>query len=125
MTGEFLRRGHRVAVCGRSAQSIDKAVVAGLAAEHDRERMIGQPCDVSDHGQVQELWDAATARFGRVDVWINNAGLGAPAMNFGNCRRSASKMWSAPNWLPKPKITWRFATAPFNKRDLFMEARKA
>lgn len=29
------------------------------------------------------------------------------------------------NWLPKPKIAWRFATAPFNKRDLFMEARKA
>ena len=90
MAGELLRRGHRVAVCGRSAQSTDKAV-AGLAAEHDRERVIWQPCDVSDHGQVQELWDAATARFGRVAVWINNAGLGAPAMNFGNCRRSASK----------------------------------
>lgn len=29
------------------------------------------------------------------------------------------------NWLPKPKIAWRFATAPFNKRDLFMEVRKA
>ncbi|MBL8045769.1 MAG: SDR family oxidoreductase [Anaerolineales bacterium] len=25
--------------------------------------------------QVQALWDAAQAKFGRVDVWINNAGL--------------------------------------------------
>ena len=95
MAGELLRRGHRVAECGWSAQSTDKAV-AGPAAEHDRERVIGQPCDVSDHGQVQKLWDAATARFGGVDVRTNNAGLGAPAVNFGNCRRSASKTWSAP-----------------------------
>ncbi len=32
--------------------------------------------DVSDPGQVERLAQAAVARFGRIDVWINNAGVG-------------------------------------------------
>ena len=32
-------------------------------------------CDVTDYEQVQALWDAAVARFGQVDIWINNAGI--------------------------------------------------
>jgi 3-oxoacyl-[acyl-carrier protein] reductase len=34
------------------------------------------PCDVTDEGQVQALVDGAVAEFGRIDVLINNAGLG-------------------------------------------------
>ncbi len=33
-------------------------------------------CDVTDEGQVQALIDGAVAEFGRIDVLINNAGLG-------------------------------------------------
>jgi short-subunit dehydrogenase len=35
------------------------------------------PTDVARPQDVQRLLDAALARFGRVDVWINNAGVGA------------------------------------------------
>jgi len=35
------------------------------------------PTDVGDCRQVEELCDRALARFGRFDVWINNAGVGA------------------------------------------------
>jgi len=38
-----------------------------------------QPCDVTDEAQVQTLIEAAVARFGRLDVMINNAGLGGTA----------------------------------------------
>ncbi|WP_084964344.1 SDR family NAD(P)-dependent oxidoreductase [Thermoactinospora rubra] len=31
--------------------------------------------DVTDRGQLQRLWDTAVARHGRVDMWINNAGV--------------------------------------------------
>jgi short-subunit dehydrogenase len=34
-------------------------------------------CDVSRADEVQQLRDAAVERFGRIDVWVNNAGLGA------------------------------------------------
>lgn len=33
--------------------------------------------DVADRGQVDALADAALARFGRIDVWVNNAGVSA------------------------------------------------
>ncbi|AIG78111.1 short-chain alcohol dehydrogenase like protein [Amycolatopsis japonica] len=34
------------------------------------------PCDVTQEDQVQALIDGAAARYGRIDVLINNAGLG-------------------------------------------------
>ncbi|MFE5717594.1 SDR family NAD(P)-dependent oxidoreductase [Streptomyces erythrochromogenes] len=36
------------------------------------------PTDVSDEGAVGDLAAAAVARFGRIDVWINAAGMGIP-----------------------------------------------
>jgi short-subunit dehydrogenase len=37
---------------------------------------IAVPTDVTDAAAMQALADAARARFGRIDVWINNAGVG-------------------------------------------------
>jgi 3-oxoacyl-[acyl-carrier protein] reductase len=37
------------------------------------------PCDVTDEAQVQALFDAAVAAHGRLDVVVNNAGLGGTA----------------------------------------------
>ena len=37
------------------------------------------PCDVTSEPQVQALIDGAVRRFGRIDVMINNAGLGGTA----------------------------------------------
>lgn len=39
------------------------------------------PCDVSSPEQVQALHDAALERLGRIDLWVNNAGIavGGPA----------------------------------------------
>ena len=35
-------------------------------------------CDTADLSQVQALADLATAGFGKLDIWVNNAGVGAP-----------------------------------------------
>ncbi|MEY4270491.1 MAG: hypothetical protein RLZZ58_1707, partial [Pseudomonadota bacterium] len=64
----FAARGHSVVISGRNAAEV-KAVVAAVAGS------AGAPCDVADAGQVQALWDYAIRRFGRVDMWINNAGF--------------------------------------------------
>jgi 3-oxoacyl-[acyl-carrier protein] reductase len=49
-----------------------------LAQAHG-DRVWSQTCDVTDEAQVQALTEAAAARFGRIDVLVNNAGLGGTA----------------------------------------------
>jgi NAD(P)-dependent dehydrogenase (short-subunit alcohol dehydrogenase family) len=67
----FLDRGCRVVVSGRGPRTVKEAA-AVLDAPADR--LLGRAADVTDRGQVQDLWDAALDTFGGVDVWINNAG---------------------------------------------------
>lgn len=71
---EFLARGCRVVVCGRSQSSVDQ----GLDALAAGDRATGLATDVTDRASVQALWDHAVATYGRVDVWVNNAGISAP-----------------------------------------------
>jgi NAD(P)-dependent dehydrogenase (short-subunit alcohol dehydrogenase family) len=80
LAAEFLQRDCQVVVSGRTAEAVDEAV-AELEREHGAGRVLGQPCDVTLFEQVQGLWDAAVDRFGRVDFWINNAGISQPQMS--------------------------------------------
>lgn len=72
---EFLRRGHSVVVSGRSASGVAAAVARLTPEATAGARVVGQGCEVSDLASVQALWDAAVAAFGRVDLWIHNAGF--------------------------------------------------
>jgi len=65
---------------------LSDAHAARLAATHDElaatygaERVWSVPCDVTSEQQVQALVGGAVQRFGRIDVLINNAGLGGTA----------------------------------------------
>ncbi|GAA4843488.1 SDR family oxidoreductase [Saccharopolyspora rosea] len=48
-------------------------------AEIPGARVVAVPCDVTDEQQVERLFEAATTEFGRLDVLVNNAGLGGTA----------------------------------------------
>lgn len=77
---EFLQQGHQVAIAGRSVGSVQEALKTLNSKQEQTEeklaeRLLGVSCDVSDHQQVQNLWDKAQAQFGVIDIWINNAGL--------------------------------------------------
>ena len=50
-----------------------------LASAYGGDRVWSVPCDVTSEQQVQALIDGAVQRFGRIDVMINNAGLGGTA----------------------------------------------
>lgn len=71
----FLAQGCAVVINGRSPQSVAQASQQ-LAEQHGRERLHGFAADVAVLAEVEALWDAAQTRFGAVDIWINNAGLG-------------------------------------------------
>lgn len=70
----FLARGCAVMISGRGQDAVSR-VAAGLGEKYGQDHVAGRACDVTRYDDVQALWDAAVARFGRVDVWINNAGV--------------------------------------------------
>jgi len=69
----FLQLGCSVTVSGRSRASTEQ-VVSKLALQYDRTRILGIPCDVTAPEQVAALWDETKSHFGKVDIWVNNAG---------------------------------------------------
>jgi len=73
----FLARGCAVTISGHSQMNLDKAYGI-LVAKYDKSRILAYLCDVSHYNEVEGLWNAAIARFGRIDIWINNAGAGHP-----------------------------------------------
>jgi NAD(P)-dependent dehydrogenase (short-subunit alcohol dehydrogenase family) len=77
----FLELGCAVTISGRGPERVG-AAVGQLAANYGAERVLGLPCDVTCFEEVQALWDAARARFGRIDIWINNAGISHPRLDF-------------------------------------------
>ena len=68
----FARKGASVVLAGRRI-----AALRSLADECERlgATAIAVPTDVSDESAVDALADAAVARFGRVDVWVNCAAV--------------------------------------------------
>ena len=70
-----LAEGAVVVVSDRHERRLDETR-AELAGEHGDDRVHAQACDVTDDEQVRALVTSAVDRYGRVDVMVNNAGLG-------------------------------------------------
>ncbi len=67
---ELGRAGCRLVVCARDA---DELAHAAADLRRDAE-VLALPCDVADRAQVERLVATAVARYGRVDLLVNNAG---------------------------------------------------
>src|SRR4051812_12991710 len=67
----FAGRGARLVLAARAAARLERAAedVRALGAE-----VLAVPTDVTDADQVERLARAAVDRFGRIDVWVNDAG---------------------------------------------------
>ncbi len=68
---QFATEGYAVVIAGRRPEPL--AEVARQGGAH----MLAVPTDVTDPAAVKQLFDAAVARFGRLDVLFNNAGAAA------------------------------------------------
>jgi 3-oxoacyl-[acyl-carrier protein] reductase len=70
----ILTEGGSVAIGARTVSDVDDAVAELNAAYAGR--AVGVPCDVARYDDCKRLADEAAAAFGRVDVLVNNAGVG-------------------------------------------------
>lgn len=66
-------KGAKLVLAARSERTLSDIVGRLTAAGAEA---VAAPCDVADRGQVERLAEAALARFGRIDTWVNNAGQG-------------------------------------------------
>jgi NAD(P)-dependent dehydrogenase (short-subunit alcohol dehydrogenase family) len=72
----LLKEGYSVALAGRRADMLEKAVAESGAGS----RAIAVVTDVANPGSVAALFAKTKASFGRLDLLFNNAGIGAPAV---------------------------------------------
>ncbi len=80
---ELLRRGCRVVLTGRTQTGVDAAMQRLTDQSSDAaERIAGCVCEIADLDAVQSVWDFAASRFGRIDIWLNNAGFARTGVSF-------------------------------------------
>jgi NAD(P)-dependent dehydrogenase (short-subunit alcohol dehydrogenase family) len=73
----LLREGYRVVLTARRQEMLDTAIAESGAGP---ERALAITADVGNPDSVRDLFAATKAKFGRLDLLFNNAGMGAPAM---------------------------------------------
>ena len=64
----FLDNGARVAVVGRRRENLEETL-----AGYDADRVLAVPADLAEPPAAREVVDTVTGRFGRLDVFVNNA----------------------------------------------------
>lgn len=70
----LLKDGWQVIFVGRRADVLE----AAIAASPDAANGIAMPADLSKEVEVKALFDAVKAKFGRLDLLFNNAGISLP-----------------------------------------------
>ena len=71
----YARAGAKVVIASRTPRAVDLAVDS---LRENGYQATGLACDVADIAQVEALAQHAIQTFGRMDIWVNNAGLSAP-----------------------------------------------
>ena len=73
----FLRAGYQTVLAGRRIEPLNE-----VAQESGTERALAVATDVSQPESVNALFDTIRARFGRIDVLFNNAGVSGMGVAF-------------------------------------------
>ncbi|MEI6128362.1 MAG: SDR family oxidoreductase [Pseudomonadota bacterium] len=70
----FLKKGCSVVISARGTSTLDE-VLKEFEAAFGKDKVTGAACNVADYGQVRALWNLGNKKFGKIDIWINNAGI--------------------------------------------------
>lgn len=66
-------RGARLVLAARRKELLE--ATAREAKDRGAPETLAVPCDVTQREQVEAVAEATIARFGRIDAWVNNAGV--------------------------------------------------
>src|SRR5574340_1290665 len=107
MAKAFAGEGASVVLASRSEAPIQKAADAVRAA-FPGAQVAGAACDTSDMAQVEALGEYAVKTFGRLDVWVNNAGI-SPTMarRFISSRMNSSRRRRRMCWARTMARSWQ------------------
>lgn len=72
----FLEEGASVALFGSRQETVDKALAA-IQAENANAPVMGLSPDLNDYAAVESAMKAVQAKFGKIDILANNAGVSA------------------------------------------------
>lgn len=73
----LLREGYSVVLAGRRPEALGETIAR---SGPDGSRALAVPTDVTDPSSVRALFETTARALGRLDLLINNAGTGAPAV---------------------------------------------
>ncbi len=79
----FSKEGCKVAVCGRNKDKLNK-----LKKDFGDSSLFIKSVDVAYVGQIKSFAEDVQRAFGRIDIWVNNAGISDP-MPFTNTSEEA------------------------------------
>ena len=68
----FLEKGHCVTISGQDDGNLEEAV---RKLENYKEQLLAVKCEVTKTDELQNLWNKSSEKWGKVDIWINNAGV--------------------------------------------------
>ena len=77
---EFLQLGCKVTINGRSHESVNHGLNSLKGNFPDNVQ--GFPAAVENRDELETLWESAEKQFGKIDIWINNAGIDQVAKVF-------------------------------------------
>jgi len=70
----FIKYGNKVTINGRKKESVTKAI-SELKLLADNTHIQGFTGNASEFNEIKDLWENAEKGFGKIDIWINNAGI--------------------------------------------------
>jgi 3-oxoacyl-[acyl-carrier protein] reductase len=75
---KYARAGASLVICARNAELLEAARLAVASDLASGQSVLAVVTDVSDRTSIDQLIAATLARFGRIDVLVNNAGVYGP-----------------------------------------------
>lgn len=75
MAREFLKAGCHVTLSGRG-EELSESVQVELIPFEGKYSYV--QCNVQKKSMLQNLWDVSLSKWGKIDIWINNAGQNTP-----------------------------------------------